>query len=347
MDPIKYIFEKPVVTGRIARWQMLLTEYDIQYVTQKAIKGSVLSDYLAHLPVEGYKSLRFDFPDEDIMFIRDFTMPGFEVSPEEGPKPGSRWTLVFDDAFNTRGHGIGVVITSPTGFHLLFTARLCFDCTNNMAEYEACIYGLEAAIDLRIKILEVFCDSALVISQVKGDWGTRDSKLIPYKEHIRKWIPYFDEISFHHISKEENQLADALATLASTFKVKWKNEAPSIQIDHLDEPAYYLEIKVDPDDKPWFYDIKTFLEKRKYPEGICITYKKALRRLSSKFFLNGDVLYKRNYDSVLLRCMDRHEASTIIKSIHEGCEGVHAKGPAMAKNILQAGYYWMTMEVDY
>lgn len=100
MDPIKYIFEKPVVTGRIARWKMLLTEYDIQYVTQKAIKGSILSDYLAHLPIEGYQSLKSDFPDEDIMFIRDFTMPGFEVSPEEDPEPGSRWTLVFDGAPN-------------------------------------------------------------------------------------------------------------------------------------------------------------------------------------------------------------------------------------------------------
>jgi ribonuclease HI len=58
-----------------------------------------------------------------------------------------------------------------------------------MAEYAACIYGLEVAIDLRIKILEVFSDSALVISQVKGDWETRDSKLIPYKEHIRKLVP--------------------------------------------------------------------------------------------------------------------------------------------------------------
>ncbi|XP_050895144.1 uncharacterized protein LOC127101737 [Lathyrus oleraceus] len=241
---------------------MLLTEYDIQYVTQKAIKGSILSNYLAHLPVEGYQSLKFDFLDEDIMFIRDFTMPGFEVSPEEGPEPGSRWTLVFDGASNARGHGIGVVITSPTCFHIPFTARLCFDCTNNMAEYEACIYGLEAAIDLRIKILELFGDSTLVISQVKGDWETRDSKLIPYKEHIRKLVPYFDEISFHHISKEENQLADTLATLASMFKVKWKNEAPSIQIDHLDEPAHCLAIEADPDDKPWFYNIKTFLEKR-------------------------------------------------------------------------------------
>lgn len=158
--------------------------------------------------------------------------------------------LVFEGASNARGHGIGAIITSPTSFHLPFTARLCFDCTNNMVEYEACIYGLEAVIDLRIKILEVYGDSALVISQVKGDWETRDSKLIPYNEHIRKMIPYFDEISFHHIPREENQLADALATLASMFKVKWKNEAPTIHIDHLDEPVHCLEIEADPDDNP-------------------------------------------------------------------------------------------------
>jgi len=57
MDPIKYIFEKPTLTGRIARWQMVLSEYGIQYVTQKAIKGSVLADYLAHQPVEDYQSM--------------------------------------------------------------------------------------------------------------------------------------------------------------------------------------------------------------------------------------------------------------------------------------------------
>ncbi|XP_050920978.1 uncharacterized protein LOC127138547 [Lathyrus oleraceus] len=343
MDPIKYIFEKPVVTSRIARWQMLLTEYDIQYVTKKVIKGSVLSNYLAHLPVEGYQPLRFDFPNEDIMFIRDFAI----TCPKEGPEPGSRWTLVFNGASNARGHGICAVIISPTGFHLPFTARLCFDCTNNMAEYKVCIYSMEAAIDLRIKILEVYKDSALVISHVKGDWETHDTKLIPYKEHIRKRIPHFDEVSFYHIPREENQLVDALATLASMFKIKWKNEAFVIHTHHLDEPAHCLAIEADPNDKPWFYDIKTFLEKQQYPEGISIIDKKALRRFYSKFLLKGDVLYKRNYDFMLLRCVDRHKASTIIKSIHEGCEGVHAKGPAMAKKILQDGYYWTTMEVDY
>lgn len=43
MDPVKYIFEKSTLIGRVNHWQMALTKYDIQHVTQKAIKGSVLS----------------------------------------------------------------------------------------------------------------------------------------------------------------------------------------------------------------------------------------------------------------------------------------------------------------
>lgn len=64
---------------------MLLSEYDIQYVTQKAIKGSALLEYLAHMPMEDYQSMRLDFPDEHVMYIRDYENPGLE----EGPKPGS------------------------------------------------------------------------------------------------------------------------------------------------------------------------------------------------------------------------------------------------------------------
>lgn len=177
MGPIKYVFEKPALTGKIARWQMLLSEYDIQYVTQKAIKGSVLSDYLAHQPMVEYQPMRFDFPDEDIMVLHGDKF----IGDDEGPEPGYRWKLVFDGASNALGHGVGVVITTPNGNHLPFTARLCFDCTNNIADYEACILGLEVAIDLRVKILEVFGDSALVIFQIKGEWETRHTNLIPYE----------------------------------------------------------------------------------------------------------------------------------------------------------------------
>jgi len=57
MDPINYIFEKPALTGRITQWQMLLSEYDIVYRTQKAIKGSILADHLAHQPVNDYQQI--------------------------------------------------------------------------------------------------------------------------------------------------------------------------------------------------------------------------------------------------------------------------------------------------
>lgn len=116
----------------------------------------------------------------------------------------------------------------------------------------------------------------MVISQVRGDREVRDHKLIPYKEHVLKLIPYFDEITFHHIPQGENQLEDSLATQTSMFKVKWKNEAPSIRINYLDEPSYYLAAEKESDGQPWFYDIKRYLEKQEYPENAFITDKKYL-----------------------------------------------------------------------
>ena len=89
--------------------------------------------------------------------------------------------MVFDEASNALGNGISAIIISPEGCHTPFTVRLCFNYTNNMAEYEACIIGLKAAIDLRIKFLSVFRDSALVISQIKGEWDMKHLNLISYK----------------------------------------------------------------------------------------------------------------------------------------------------------------------
>ena len=82
------------------------------------------------------------------------------------PEPESRWTMVFDGAYNALGNGIGAVIISPEGCHTPFTARLCFNCTNNMNEYEAYIIGLKASINLRIKFLSVICFEVLCVSIV-------------------------------------------------------------------------------------------------------------------------------------------------------------------------------------
>jgi len=71
-----------------------------------------------------------------------------------------------------------------------------------------------------------------------------------------------------------------------------------------------------------------------------------LRRLASSFVLNGDVLYKQNHDITFFRCVDSKEAKLILQEIHEGTFKSHMNGHSMARKILRAGYFWMTMEND-
>jgi len=139
---------------------MLLLKYDILYVTQKAIKGSALADFLAHQLVEDYQPMLPDFLDENISALLHADEYNHEVNI---------WTSFFDGASNVMGHGIGAVLISPENQYIPVTARLCFDCTNNIAEYEACAMGIPAAIEYRVKILEVYGDSALVVHQIKGE----------------------------------------------------------------------------------------------------------------------------------------------------------------------------------
>ena len=50
MDPLKYLFEKPALSGRLSRWLILLAEFDLKYVARKTIKGSVVLDFLPRIP---------------------------------------------------------------------------------------------------------------------------------------------------------------------------------------------------------------------------------------------------------------------------------------------------------
>ncbi|XP_028206387.1 uncharacterized protein LOC114389868 [Glycine soja] len=310
MDPVKYIFEKPALTGRIARWQVLLLEFDIVYVPQKEIKENALTDYLAQQPINDYQPMHPKFPDEDII-----TLFKEEVEDEDRDK----WIVWFDGASNALGHGVGAVLVTPDDQCIPFMARLGFDCTNNMAEYEACALGIQATIDFKVKLLKVYGDSALVIYQLRGEWETRDHKLIPYQAYIKKLTKFFDDISFHHIPREENQMVDALAILASMFQLT----------PH--EDLSYIKFRC-PD--------------KEYPREASNNDKRTLRRLAASFFLSGNILYKRNHDMVFLRCVDAKEAKQMLVEVHEGSFGTHANGHAMAQKILRVGYYWLTMEND-
>ncbi|XP_016667454.2 uncharacterized protein [Gossypium hirsutum] len=325
LDPLKYMMESTALNGRMARWQILLSEFDIVYVNQKAVKGSAIADFLASRALEDYEPLNFNFPIEDLMY----------VAIAEGDMPENHsWKLNFDGASNAVGNGVGAILISPNGDHYPFTCKLDFDCTNNMAEYEACIMGIRAAIDREIKVLEVYGDSALVIYQLKGEWETRDSKLISYRKLILELIENFDDITFHYLPRDENQMVDAFATLASMVKVNEQEDMKSIQMSICEAPAHCCNVdeEEERDDHPWYHDILQYVNSRAYPDKATENDKRILRRLASDYVLDGKVLYKKRNDQVLLRCVDAVEAKKILEEVHDGVCGTHANGVEQAKN---------------
>ena len=92
--------------------------------------------------------------------------------------------MYFDGASNALGNGIEAILISIYGSHYPFTARLNFDCTNNIVEYKACVMGLHVAVKRNVKTLWVFGDLALVIYKLKAWWKICYSKLINYEKLI-------------------------------------------------------------------------------------------------------------------------------------------------------------------
>ncbi|XP_070045997.1 uncharacterized protein [Nicotiana tomentosiformis] len=149
-----------------------------------------------------------------------------------------------------------------------------------------------------------------------------------------------------YIPRFHNELADALATLASMLSYSGTVHIDPLEIQIRERHGYCNKIEIEPDVQPWYHDIKRFMKIKKYPEQASGDQKRTIRRLASGFFLSGEILYKRTPDLNLLRCVDTLEAEKIMNEVHSGVCGPHMNGYVLAKKILQAGYYWMTMEKD-
>ncbi|XP_075077144.1 uncharacterized protein LOC142163890 [Nicotiana tabacum] len=116
MDPLKYIFQKPLPTGNLAKWKALLSKFDIIYMTHKVVKGQALADHMAKYPVDGEDiTLKSYFPDEDISFIGEDIVEAYD---------GLR--MLFNRAANFNGVGIRVVLVLDTGQHYPVSAKLRF-----------------------------------------------------------------------------------------------------------------------------------------------------------------------------------------------------------------------------
>ena len=121
MDPIKYIFEKPTLLRKISHWQMLLFEFDIVFMTRKAIKGQAIANYLADQPLNDPKFPESFFLDEDVLAIE---------SKPRNVEPW-HWKLYFNGVANSTRNGVGIVLVSLKAQQIPVLVKLNFDCTNN------------------------------------------------------------------------------------------------------------------------------------------------------------------------------------------------------------------------
>ena len=99
IDPLKYLLAKATLIGCMAKLVMLLSEFNIEYVERKAIKGQVIADQLAEAPLYAENPLVSEFPDESVFLINE--------TPQ--------WTLYFDGSHTQHGSGAGVLFITPQG----------------------------------------------------------------------------------------------------------------------------------------------------------------------------------------------------------------------------------------
>ena len=107
-----------------------------------------------------------------------------------------------------------------------------------------------------------------------------------------------------------------------------------------------MSVEVEADGKPWYHDIKAYIKNSEYLPSAMDSKKKFIWCMACQFFLSREILYKRNHNSTLLRCIDASEANHLMEEMHKGLLGAHASGPLLACKIIRICYYWLTMEGD-
>lgn len=336
-DPIKYVLSRPVVSGRIARWAVLLQQYDITYVPQKAVKGQALADFLADHPVPSDWEFSDDFPDEDVFYI-EVMLP---------------WMMFFDGAARREGAGAGVVFVSPQRQILLYSFSLSELCSNNVAEYQALIIGLQMAIEMSISQLEIFGDSKLVINQILEQYDVKKEDLIPYCQYAKKLLKNFEAITLEHIPRKENRQADALANLATALALSQEETTkvaisqrwvvPLVIEEEKEEQANIISVcLVEKED--WRQAIIEYLQHGRLPDDK--RHKIEIRRRATRFIYYKDTLFRRSFDGLFLRCLGEEEAKQALEEDHSRICGAHQLGPKLHYRIKRMGYYWPTMVQD-
>ena len=132
---MKQVLHKPETLGRLMKWVIELSEFDIRYKPKTAIKGQILVDFV------------MEFTSAELAEATQ-TMPDLPI-----------WRLFVDGAANAQESGAGLILTSLEGIDIEYALRFGFRASNNEAGYEAVIAGLNLAHSMEVDQLEVCSDS--------------------------------------------------------------------------------------------------------------------------------------------------------------------------------------------
>nr|XP_016477327.1 PREDICTED: uncharacterized protein LOC107798804 [Nicotiana tabacum] len=317
--PLWNVLHKPELSGRLAKWAVKISEFDIEYKPRTAIKSQVLVDFMADCSPG-----LLPFATKEAVMVLQTT--------------SGVWNLFTDRASNVKVSEIGVVLISPLG-EILRQAIKTVLLTNNEAEYEALIAGLELARGLDSNVIEIKCDSQLVVNQVYGIFDTKEERMQQYVVIVQTLVALFREWSINHIPREENTEAYALANLGLSTKMKGSDSGTVVHIMHsvLDVDGYY-EVNTTNLVWDWRNEIIDYLEHGKLPED-----PKASQELHTKaasYIFWGGQLYRRSFQGPLAQCLGDTEANYVTREVYEGICGNHSGVDSLVLKLVRDGYYW-------
>ncbi|KAL1291506.1 hypothetical protein AAHE18_20G204700 [Arachis hypogaea] len=312
------MLSSPILHGRLGKWMLALTEFSLHFVPARAVKGQVLADFLVDHPC-------IDVDENLLSFV--------------GLVP---WKLYFDGSCHKGGVGIGILIISPSGEPSKFLFELNYSCSNNEAEYEALIMGLELLLERGVKNVEILGDSQLVVRQVSLEYRCVSENLIKYFNVATELLSKFDNIIIRHVPRELNQEANELAQIASRYKIKPSTLEKLVRIKDIFMPLREREVlsleKLDPED--WRVPIVEYL---KNPN---LSVNKKLKYRAQSYVLISNVLFKKSIDGNLLTCLGEKEAYLALAEVHEEICGAHQSGKKMKWVMNRRRLYWPTIQRD-
>ena len=206
--------------------------------------------------------------------------------------------------------------------------------TNNEAEYEALVVGLDLAKAAGAENMVVHCDSQVITSQINSVYECRNERMKKYMEEVKNRIDNL-EVRFIQIPREENECVNRLAKAASVeFMLVSKQVLSFVQVSSLiDDGANMQEMNFK---KNWTTPLIAYLRSGILPDG-----KDAVRKFkvqASRFVLIRNVLYKRGFSRPFLRCLNHKEADYVMREVHEGICGNHSRARSLVHKLLRAGY---------